>query len=137
MINFSKDSWHYHFLTSDDWWNSHLYSQYRANLCPYVRRLTGMLIVTLLCCIVVGLAAFSATIAPIYWFLGFPPVTSGIGAFIAIGFLLWTVVGLIAAMFAVKYVQSKMPAKEKKEPSVVVEWIKAKHDKFCPRIDFK
>ena len=136
-MNISRSSWHYKIVSEF----CHTPSK---NLCPYVRQLFAVCTIHIpLLCMVIALFLFiglSPIFLSIMWSItGTIETTSIITGMTGIMLILTTGLGCI-------YIGSKINKRIKnsinenkdnsKEPSIVIEYIKAKHKKMCPSINF-
>ena len=147
-MNINKESWHYRFIKKMDGEFS-----IPNNLCPYVRKVIIMGALAVL----VGSFVIATTVG----LLGITGVALGVvagalatsfsfGAYvflfvlcteIVVGFkILWDLDGKFQAFF-VRLGRKLFPNKSEamgdvKEPSIFIEYIKAKHDKICPSLSF-
>ena len=136
-MNINTNSWHYKLLK---------YTELRVydNLCPYVRTVILAILLSIVATIIMGFLATAALVilaAPITsWLIGFDPWEAGIMM------LLWVLAGGGAIGFyrdRRKWGESvswDRVVYEKdityKEPSLFRLWLKAQHDKICPRLTF-
>lgn len=143
-MNISKSSWHYRLINriSD--------KPVPTSLCPYVRKLLLIILVNvfLVSLIVFFFTSIGTSLVP---FIG---LTAGfwfwIASFFSGGILVVGAIALgTAAVFGISYLvnrykerkQEKKFAREAagippKPKSLVTAWVEAKHDKFCPSLEF-
>ncbi len=156
-MNINTSSWHYRLVNKFcDMWRVN-------NLCPYMRRLTGILasIVIGVPSLLYGMTEMVMLVVNGRDFLdawinsgsGLFAVYSGVCA--AIGFLAWCAVIVFGFGYSVMYVVGKVNnylennqsyqswqykrakrAMKYKKPNIFVEWCKARHDQICPMVDF-
>lgn len=129
----NKTSWHYRYL---------IYSGICpiADWCPYWRQVVGTIIMHIF-------TAFIVTIA-LFW-LSYPVLQIFFGSdviFACLSGMFWIGVGVIAQDHFKQYTYNKTfllkpkewkEPEEPKDPGLISMWLKAKHDKICPRIEFK
>lgn len=140
-MKISKDSWHYKMLTKDFWWSgkTHPYN-ISDSLCGYFWQVvfktigrTFNLIITPL--VILGFAL----IAPLIQIVGYLSTgywdTGSIGqaalffeaAILSVSAVVWTCFWLYEK---VKYIKKPKPV------NIFTEYVKAKHDKVCPMLEF-
>lgn len=143
-MNISKSSWHYRLI------NRMSEKPVPRSLCPYVRKLA--MIIGVLAALVSMISFFFVIIGTeLVPFIG---LTSGfwfwIASFFSGGVLIAGVIALgVGATFGLSYLinrykerkQEKKAAREAagilpKPKSLVTAWVEAKHDKFCPSLEF-
>lgn len=138
-MNISTKSWHYRLIK--------FYNMRRPNdLCGYVRAVTlGLLLV--LCCVAGAIGVACALFALLFigpgklimlWF-GADIVLSGDDiAFGCLGLFMWAFVGV---SFTYMYLKERKgwfePSDKPKKPWLIVEYIKAKHNKVCTMVEYK
>lgn len=159
-IEFKKTSWHYRLLTECFEPLREPAHKIPENLCPYCYFLFWHLIKMISLYFIIAVFILGFIIAPIdiYLFnigLGHYIPNEGISDFcdlvIVCGVALWvvlffTLILVFYCCFLDPYLTklskrqrdnwSNRPFKKDAEPSVIREWIKAKHEKICPKIDF-
>lgn len=55
-----------------------------------------------------------------------------------IAYVLWAIVFIVLCIIGYNWYEYKQPKpKKEKSPSIVVEFVKAKYNKYCPKIDWK
>lgn len=143
-MKIQTNSWHYKLIDnfSDD---------VPRNLCPYIRRLmrylSGIIFVALFLganCWLIGSIPISAFTA-LTGFVGFLAALSLGVVMLAVAF---GVIGAIVFGIAYLVETSKEKLKQRrferlkngipeKEPTLMGAWIKSKHDKMCPRLEFE
>lgn len=149
-MNIDPGSWHYRLLLS---WNSYKVYKVPTNLCPYIRQLAAALFifssVGLGVLSLVGSTLAAWTALAMGWDLSEDSpyhaiymIGGSVSAVIAIvllwAALYWSVQGIkFAYRKARNAVSSDTGPVEPSEPSLVVEYLKAKHDKVCPQLTFK
>jgi hypothetical protein len=162
MITLSTKSWHYRFAKFGI--NRHDVS---TNLCPYVRQIIwGLFKFVALFMALAFYTTGLILAAAIWWTLGFDAMFH-IGQAGMPGLALWVIIptsvtaavailavcaGYFAAKeklqqrFRDKYIAEhgieawdmyRYGEKPKKEPNIITEWFKAKHEKICPQLTFK
>lgn len=143
MKNIKPTRWHYRLLLS---WHNGRASRVPANLCPYVRALLGVLLLFSVMAFVATMMVVSFVLLWTAVFLGWPITDdTPFDAFYAIGFAVSVglVIGvlMLAGKFAwrgTKHVwHAARGTPNNSEPSLVVEYVRAKHDKLCPSLTFK
>lgn len=117
-----------------------------TNLCPYVRFTISTMLFMAICASVTGVVGFSAgQTIQMFWY-----GSSTDGPMAAIGAIFWFVVVVLGLIYTIVTICRAMSMPniietmvdnieayyENKEPSLFVEWLKAKHDKICPVIHF-
>ena len=138
---------------SDDWRNP-----VPTNLCPFMRRVLGGLVLTggaafvlAVCLLAALLGSYTILIGPLLYHLGIIGVSglvfsevSVLAAFATLGVSLGMFIAASDKFFKDlnrkigRWISNNAVAElENKEPSPLAEWIKAKHDKVCPEIEFK
>ena len=162
MIKFGKKSWHRRIVTWGlgkryfeyfDWDTNKWKERGGINLCPYMRHLLGVFLISPW----IGLYK----LLPKYCKEDHPDITKiflGVGSICSVihilatqglGFEWWYVpvgtaimagivtgvIGLIFGCMALKEWLDDRPVKEHK-PSLLKEYMKAKHDKICPQVKF-
>lgn len=134
-----RDRWHYKLLLQ---WHSNNPRRIPDGFCPYVRHLIGALLLF----IVAGAAGLVMAGSIIfYWYALFSGWTFSEDAwwmpFAAVGFGLSCAILLVGIWFGLfnlwHYLRRNKTEPVVKEDNIVVEYIKAKHEKICPRITFK
>lgn len=159
MLSFSRNSQCYRFASfANDYHVS-------ENLCPYVRQIIkGFGLFTLLWTVisaeVVGLLFAIATLWNFGWEQLFTPSQGAYAAWLTMSFViflialgLFCVAAITAATESFKRRKANAyiaefgreawdrlryePRTKSRPPSVFREWLRAKHDKICPRIEFK
>ena len=143
-MKIQTNSWHYKLIDqfSDD---------VPKNLCPYIRKLMKHLAVIIF--IIAFLGANS-------WLLGTIPVSAFTTLTGFVGFLASLISGVVMLLitfgavggivFGIAYLVETFKEKLKqrrferlkngipeKEPTLMGAWIKSKHDKMCPRLEFE
>ncbi len=104
------------------------------SLCRFVQGLfwrSLFLLVAVAILLIIGSAILSMYLAPLLSLMGFHYFDDTV----TISLVMWL---LTLAMAAIIYIGKKFenrPEKKPKEPSIVVEWVKAKKNKVCPRIN--
>lgn len=131
-MKINRRSWHYRLLN--------LYSVYpEHNLCPYVRQVIGHIIITLVIVILL-LGAASIAIGPLAQFF----VANGFGWALSGGLLdIFLLAIILTSLVKERRRKDQIANPEKyfakyqaKEPGLFRLWLRAQHDKICPRIDF-
>jgi hypothetical protein len=86
------------------------------------------------------IAGVICMISPLILFFYTPDKNAVLWVMMAVGFCLWgclILVGIIWGIFAtVEYLESKKSDNEKTD-NIIVEMVKAKYHKYCPKIDWK
>ncbi len=154
-MNINKTSWHYAIASK----GPHEHSSVPANLCPYMRRVVVTLAIYILL-----LVCATGTVPTAYMLFTYGPASEWpeissllfslwtMGGFL--GLIILAVVALLGCAFAIDHF-IVTPYKEAKrerarvalesgqlselrepEPSIISAWLKAKHDKICPQLEF-
>jgi len=127
-MKISKSSWHYRFYSA-----THAYVP--NNLCEYFWKLLGTIILSLF---------FVGWILYIIFCLGYAIYVHDLkseNTSVIIGTVLWTVILVIGfcCLFykIVHWFCARHPKVYKeKTPNLLLEWFKAKKNKYCPKIEF-
>lgn len=128
-----KSSWHYKMIA----WFGHTPSD---SLCPYVRQIL----------LVLALSAFLAAIAvavfivfvwnPLHVLAALMGIVSITPNALGVGLIAWAAYAVAGVIFGGKYLRKKYRERnpvQDKEPNLIMAYIKAKKDKFCPTLDFQ
>ena len=151
MITFKRNSWHYKFnswlekQSSGPW----LDATDCKSICPYfwctLWNITWTLLFILVFFFIATLAGATSlsmeTISALdfswLWLAGVGVVTSIFGIFLLVAVGTYLIFDLTKNVLSKIFSQKGDATQEDKEPSVVVEWVKAKKAKICPMIEFK
>jgi hypothetical protein len=142
-MNISKNTWHFGVVADDFFFMEGWYPS--RSLCLYfwqvVMRLffgmgLGLLAASPLATAIVSLTGTFDTASPLVkLYASFGVIVSIFYGLILAGFIIYF------GVQGIKWVKSKIPRKHKepqepKEPSIIIEYIKAKKDKVCPILNF-
>jgi hypothetical protein len=90
----------------------------------------------------IALFVIAALLAPISLFFGYSPIeSSGFNSMINGGIFLWFIGGIVGLVYGITYLVDKYKnrskvIKEAKSENIVVEFVKAKYNKYCPKIEW-
>jgi hypothetical protein len=137
----NKNSWHYKFI-KESWVGSEIYKPDPVSLCPYMRRLAYVFLVSVFGYSVLALIPFAIIDTIGYGIMGliygfFEPT----GMFV-ISLIISVSIFICAAIFVagfagaktIEFVSGKVT---EKQDSIFVEYAKSVHNKVCPNIDYK
>lgn len=91
---------------------------------------------------VFALFLIASVLAPISLFFGYTPIEGSVfNAMINGGIFLWIVGGSVGLVYGISYLADKYKnrskvIKEAKSEHIVVEFVKAKYNKYCPKIEW-
>lgn len=132
-MRISKKSWHYCLIDK--------FSHYHppGSLCPYMRKLLGIITMIILTVIVACFITTAVVVAPFWWFGLFNPLNPSFLHFASImGTGIWIAAPILGGIVGlVEWRQHRRYYHEPKEPTLFGAWIKAKKQKICPFIIFE
>lgn len=155
-MNINTNSWHYRLVNK-------VFDMYFVNnLCPYMRRLMGILAVIVFVIPSVLFGMIEAVLFFVYdreylsWITGDSFFGWYSATFLIFGMVAWLVVfGYLLVTLTLylggkvanylennqsyqswQYDRATRARKVKHEPNIFVEWCKARHDQICPKVDF-
>lgn len=132
------NSWHYRLLQFLDF-------RTPVNLCPYFWKVIAAIITAFAGMFAIALLASSAIFSLIYLFYPIP-LTELSEVLLLLGIAEWLVFLVIMSIVVWHYGRerydewrSQQPVVDRppKEPNIIVEFFKAKHEKVCPRLQFR
>lgn len=91
---------------------------------------------------VLALILIASVLAPISLFFGYTPIEgSKLESIIHFGVFLWVIWGIVGLVYGIRYLVDKYKnrskvIKEAKSENIVVEFVKAKYNKYCPKIEW-
>lgn len=127
----NKDSWHYKLVIMVGLWP-------KKNLCPYMRQIVGAACILFLMFIMVLFIALWLSWPILQFFTLSSILFSVLSGFIYLGlghFLLSWVKEY--TRYKTFWLKPKSPEINEKEARLLTLWLRAKHDKVCPKIEFK
>lgn len=145
-MKISKDSWHYRMLTNrfmflDGWYSYNISNSLCIYFWQVVFRFLGgaAAALTISAPIVLGLDVATGVIQTIdnvvlqvllhLW--------AGLGIFTGLLAVVYSILIVLAFVAAgAEWASQRIPSKEKKKPSLLASYIKAKKDKVCPMLEF-
>lgn len=134
-MQINRTAWHYRLIK---FWNS---GRAPDNLCAYMRRLVASLIISVIMTVFMGGMAWAGLNCmvwqPIMWAWGLfdPSVVIADYNYLFVGLFIWALVG-IGCLGVVVENRGWLHRTKPRKPSLIVEYIKAKHQKVCKGIDF-
>lgn len=131
-MNIKKSSWHYKMIE----WFGHTPSD---SLCPYVRQILLALALSLFL-IAIASAIFIVFVwNPLHVLAALMGIVSITPNSLAIGLIAWAAYAVAGVVFGGKYLRKKYRERNpvvETEPNIVMAYIKAKKEKFCPTLKF-
>lgn len=130
-----KTSWHYKLISWFDVSPS-------DSLCPYVRQLLTYIALSLvLCCIAVAVAIIFGW-APLHVLLALMGIIAISANQLTVGLVIWAIYTVAGVILGGRYLRKKHRERNPynpvlKEPNLVMAYIKAKKEKFCPTLTFE
>jgi hypothetical protein len=137
----NKNSWHYKFI-KESWVGSEIYKPDPVSLCPYMRRLAYVFLVSVICYSFFVFIPFVVVNTIGYGIMGFIygfSVASGAIEFSLIIAFAATFGGLVIGVIELTrrlYRKAKGKVTEKQD-GIFIEYAKSVHNKVCPNIDYK
>jgi membrane-bound ClpP family serine protease len=130
-----KTSWHYKLISWFDVSPS-------DSLCPYVRQLLTYIVISLLLCFVAVGVAILFGWAPLHVLLALMGIIAISANQLAVGVIIWAIYTLAGVILGGRYLLKKYRecnpySPVLKEPNIVMAYIKAKKEKFCPTLKFE
>lgn len=129
-----KSSWHYKMIE----WFGHTPSN---SLCPYVRQiLLGIALSVFMAAVAVAVFIVFVwnplhVLAALMGIVSITPNQLMVGL---IGWAVWALLGIfVGGHWLRKWNRERNKSKPEKEPNLIMAYIKAKKDKFCPSLDFQ
>ena len=138
-MNISKNSWHYRLLGKFDLFGV------PSSLCPYFWAVVASLFIVVTAGVSVITLVISFASAPLALFYSMDEIveiSKLLAGVVSLGFVEWVFVCFMffiwGTVVGIKYIKRKIQNQSvDKEPNILVEYVKAKHKKFCPKITFK
>lgn len=128
-----KTSWHYKLIK----WCGHTPSD---SLCPYVRQILMALALSLFLIVIASCVFVVFVWNPLHVLAALMGIVSITPNALMVGLIAWAVYAVAGIVFGGKYLRKKYRERNpvvEKEPNIVMAYLKAKKDKFCPSIDFE